>query len=663
MPFTAHRSHLAYRRWTLRLALFVLAALVAALAVKAYLVVQRAQELRAGVEQVAALAAQPALAEGDAALLAELGPAVARTRRDAAALRAEAAPLLPLADNLGWLPHYGPTLRAARPLLTAAAELSAAADEGFTALAPVLAARDSGRPLGPTVANELAAAHPRLVAARAALSRGTDAFEQVPVDALVEPLRPPLARLAALLPLADDAADLALALPALLGVDGSRSYLVLAQNPDELRPTGGLITAAGTLTIEDGLITSAVITDSGALDDPERYAYPMPPPALQRYMGMELWLFRDANWSPDFPTAARQAMALYSLSHPTPLEGAIALDPAAIQLLLAATGPVTLPGSSQPIDATNVVAAMRDGAPPMPGDTTPWAVRRKAFLPPLTRALLDRLASAARTDSRAVLEALRQALDERHLQVFLADRDAAAVFARHGWDGAVRPGSADFLMAVDANIGYNKSNTHIRRSMHYAVDLRDPGVPSAELTLRYTHQLDQDVPCEQARGYLAVWQIGSYDEWTAGCYFNYLRVLVPGASRLISATAEAVPGAWMDSGVGDDGTTLLEPAENGTAALQTLLVVPPGAERERTFRYSLPPAVVQRAGDLLRYRLVVQQQAGAPASPLAVDVQLPDGATLVSSSLPPARNEGAVLHFAFDPARERVLNLVFSDVP
>ncbi len=44
-------------------------------------------------------------------------------------------------------------------------------------------------------------------------------------------------------------------------------------------------------------------------------------------MGIDLWVFRDSNWSPDFPTAARQAVALYRPGQPVSVDGVVALGP------------------------------------------------------------------------------------------------------------------------------------------------------------------------------------------------------------------------------------------------------------------------------------------------------------------------------------------------
>ena len=72
-------------------------------------------------------------------------------------------------------------------------------------------------------------------------------------------------------------------------------------------------------------------------------------------MNIEMWLFRDANWSPDFPTSANMARDLYKLGHGRDIANVVAFDPYAAQLMLAAIGPVTVERSPDPITAEECV--------------------------------------------------------------------------------------------------------------------------------------------------------------------------------------------------------------------------------------------------------------------------------------------------------------------
>jgi hypothetical protein len=640
------------------LAITILLAL-AVLGVKGWRLYVLAQALRADARALE-VAAKP-----DAPALASLGQLLAKTHDDALALQAEAAPLFPIARRLGWVPVYGPNLAAAEPLLDLAVGLSGAADDSFAALAPLILDRDPALPIGVALATRLTAARPQLESARGSLARALEAWQRIPVDRLAAPLRDPLRRVEPLLAPAQDGIDLALAAPNLLGAHDRRDYLLIAQNPDELRATGGLITGAGTLTLEAGRLTAFSIGDSVAVDNLAASPYPDPPEPLLHYMGIQLWVFRDSNWSPDFPTSARAAMNLYQRGQGRAVTGAIAFDPTAVQLLLAAIGPVSVEGIPEPISATNVIPYMRNvilytrgnGNPP---DAAPWWLQRKAFMGPLAQAMLARIESdPAGSNLLALAQAFRRALDERHILIYVQQPDAAAVFARSGWDGAVRPGTNDFLMVVDSNMGYNKVNSNIHEEATYLVDLSDPAAPSALLTIKHSHRLHNPVVCDQKQGFETIIAIRRYEELMTGCYWDYLRVLIPGSSRLVAATVQPIPGEWLLSGVGDDGAARLSAGEPGTSVLSTFLVLQPGAERQTIFRYRLPATVLTQDAQGWHYHLILQKQAGIDTLPISVNVALPPTATLISASSTPAVRVDQTLSFNFALTQDQRLDLNF----
>ena len=56
-------------------------------------------------------------------------------------------------------------------------------------------------------------------------------------------------------------------LPEILGENGPRTYLLIAQNENELRPTGGFISGSGTLVVENGAIQSIEMIDANNVDE------------------------------------------------------------------------------------------------------------------------------------------------------------------------------------------------------------------------------------------------------------------------------------------------------------------------------------------------------------------------------------------------------------
>src|SRR5205085_6348840 len=91
--------------------------------------------------------------------------------------------------------------------------------------------------------------------------------------------------------------------PVLLGANTPQQYLMLAQNNDELRPTGGFISAVGVVKVDRGELSVEWFRDSFAVDDLSINHSPAPAP-LEKYMWAEQWLLRDSNWYADFPTSA-----------------------------------------------------------------------------------------------------------------------------------------------------------------------------------------------------------------------------------------------------------------------------------------------------------------------------------------------------------------------
>lgn len=574
-------------------------------------------------------------------------------RADVTTLARQAGWAARLAPALGGLPGVGGDLRAAPHLLMVAERLTRAGVLACDALAPAF-----GRVGGELNAPSMESLLPHLVAARPALEEALREVEQAaaawePVD--LQALSPRTARWAARLdramPLLRAGLSAAILAPDLLGADGPRTYLILAQNEDELRPTGGFLTGVGEVHVQNGRLVRMTFRDSYSVDDFSR-PYPDPPEPLRRYMGIDLWVFRDSNWSPDFPTAARQAMALYRTGAPIRIDGVIALDQYALRELVGVLGPLTV--EREIVTRETVIPYIRRAWAPEGGRLTKeWWRERKAFMDMLAQAAWDRLQKGP-VDGRRLAQTLLQLLEEKHLLVYLADPRAQALLAERNWDGALRSGKGDFLMVVDANVGYNKANAKVQEAIAYEVNLaRWP--PQVTLTLVYTHTAKGDYPCRPEVRYDPVY------EWMMDrCLWNYLRVYIPRGSRLIAAIQIPVPGEALWSGRPEPGEVIARPAEEGPfLSLATLLLLPPGAVQTRSFTWELPGDRVAWDGNNGTYTLRIQKQPGTVGHPLRLRIRLPERATLVAADPPPSAVEGSVVIYETRLDRDREFSLRF----
>lgn len=183
----------------------------------------------------------------------------------------------------------------------------------------------------------------------AELQAGLQALDSA---ALVDPVRAGVDQVKGVLDTAAPLLDLA---PGLLGADGERQYLLVAQSNAETLPLGGSAASQSLIRVSpDGQIAIVAQADSGQFKrgapdvELDQSAIDLYGPALTIH-------FNNAPGRPDFPTAAHLMTAFWARDiGDDRIDGVISVDPLALSRILVATGPVTVPGWGE-ITAENVV--------------------------------------------------------------------------------------------------------------------------------------------------------------------------------------------------------------------------------------------------------------------------------------------------------------------
>jgi hypothetical protein len=512
-------------------------------------------------------------------------------------------------------------VRGADDVVAAAGDLLAAAGEGlaigrrFVDIREAQAADPQRASALSQLVELMATSRDRAVAASADVGRARQTLSGVP-DGLVgevERARDAMrARIEKYGPLLDGYLAASERLPAILGWDTPRRYLVLTQNPAELRPTGGYIGSFGIVAFDKGRLVERAFQDVFLLDLPWDYPFVRGPQELHDYLLGEAqpWQLADANWSPDFPTSARDAIRLYTNeSGDARIDGVLAITTYTIDELLKVTGPMTVPDYGVTIasgEATLKVLQLTRTAR-VPGEN------RKAFLSAFADRLFDSLTGLSPTKWGAVLgevDAFRQA---RLLLAWFRDAADQAVVARGGLDGAVRTDSGDFVYAVDSNVApASKLNAVTTRSLDLAIELDVVGNAVDRLAVTWQNRI------ETADGapYRALAEVG--DLRILGMYF---RLLVPQRSRVEDVSGGGDP-PLSDPAVVED--------EAGRTAIGTYLKVPPGST-SLTYTWTSPYAAdVDDSGGT--YRLTIQKQPGLLPGPLALTIRVPAGYQITAAS-------------------------------
>ncbi|MEA2056672.1 MAG: DUF4012 domain-containing protein, partial [Patescibacteria group bacterium] len=323
-------------------------------------------------------------------------------------------------------------------------------------------------------------------------------------------------------------------LPNIAGAKGERKkYIVLFQNDNELRPTGGFLTAYSVIYIEDGKVTPEKSDDIYELDK-KFYERIEIPESLGRYLTTErYWNLRDMNISPDFKVSMDQFFENYQKvrGEPENVDGIIAVDTHVLTRLLEILGPTEVPGYGtfsaeidKRCDCPQVVYVLSE----IITKPTPYMREdRKGILGPMMQAILAKTYAAPKQKWPELFNMIWQNIQSRHVQMYFIDEQAQLATENAGAAGRIPdpetiPG--DFLAIVDANLGGAKSNLFTSYKVKQTVDAPENGKLKKTIEITYTNSRQAD-NCNLEAGELCL----------NSTLLDWHRLYLPAGSKLVEA--------------------------------------------------------------------------------------------------------------------------------
>ncbi len=367
-------------------------------------------------------------------------------------------------------------------------------------------------------------------------------------------------------------------LPELAGFKENRTYLLLFQNNLELRPSGGYLGNFGILKVKNGQVISLEIHDTNIFDGFGQ-VQTEPPQSMQDYLGINNWQMRDANWSPDFPTAAQQIEYFYKLQGgQEEFDGIVGVNATILPDLLELTGPIYLAEFNKEFKSENVLYQLEYEVEKGYLQREIDQGERKTVFKALVKEVLKQLVQKNFWEQKDLKDLIFRELDIKNILLFFKEDNEQAVISELNWAGQVNQSWAnDYLMIVEANLAAKKSNAFIKREVEYFIDLSG-SEPQVELEIKYIHQ-------------------GAQKDWFNDDYRAYLRIYLP-------------QGSWLLEVDGAAGKTRFSEESNKTV-FGHWIIVPTGQERIIKFKYLLPERIKQD----LNYQILVQKQPGIDSFP------------------------------------------------
>lgn len=374
---------------------------------------------------------------------------------------------------------------------------------------------------------------------------------------------------------------------------GEKTYLMVFQNYDEARATGGFLGTYGSLKTSNGSIRDLKIESIYNVDGQitTDIAAPGPfQPAIKK------WGIRDANWFVDFRQSAEKLLFFYEKGKET-AHGVLALTPKTYIELLYLTGPIEMPEYGVILTPDNFQDVVQYKTSV---DYDRELNQPKKFLDDFAPILLDRLSKFSKEEWMQAVGIITSNLQSRHIMMYSTDPKAQQQIEELGFSGKILETEYDYLSINNSNLGGTKTDLEVKqRAVLESKILSDGSIMNTLQIIRNNNSNEINK--------------------------NYLRILVPQESQLISAVGfnqydyykSEVPGMRTDPdlAIWDKGhvqSDVLIHQEGNKTEFSGWVITDALSQKIITITYILPFKLQLTALDGIQsYSLLLQKQSGS----------------------------------------------------
>ncbi|OGH20504.1 MAG: hypothetical protein A3D74_02760 [Candidatus Levybacteria bacterium RIFCSPHIGHO2_02_FULL_37_13] len=333
-------------------------------------------------------------------------------------------------------------------------------------------------------------------------------------------------------------------LPSLLGDPKEKKYLVLFQNDNELRPTGGFITAYAVFRIDKGIVHVDRSDDIYMLDNAISQKPKAPAPILKYLPLVNVLHLRDTNLSPDFIESMKTFNTLYNKAPgKIDVDGIIAIDThmlvSTIKILdneIYAGGIKFTTDNDPRCDCPQVIYRLEElVSTPKSLDLRITSLasvqaQRKDILGSLLYAIMEKaLKSSPKLYWGPLFQDLFAKVSEKHVLAYLYNKDAQDGIEALNAAGRIKPYEGDYLHINEANFGGAKSNLFVSESVTVDYDVSSDGTITKKLTVNYNNP-HAPSDCNLERGNLCINAV----------LRNWIRIYVPLGSKILDSKGSEV---------------------------------------------------------------------------------------------------------------------------
>jgi hypothetical protein len=390
-----------------------------------------------------------------------------------------------------------------------------------------------------------------------------------------------------------------------------KSFLVLFENNNELRPSGGFIGTYGYFKTNDGKIISQKISSIYDLDGQltEKIAAPG-----AFHDATPTWGIRDSNWFSDFRTSAVKAGTFFEKEAGETPDAVIAVTPDVFVDLLKITGPIDFPKYNLTLTADNFREQVQLNTSVLYDKKSNAPKQMLADFAPL---LIQKLSEIKDGSKTALLSLMFKNLSSKNILFFDRNPAVQSELEKYNWAGAINANDSDYLSIVNTNIGGRKTDLDVKQSALIKSEVQSNGEIINTLTYTREHQINLNQTDKN---------------------IDYVRFLVPQGSKLISAEGFNFKKHYLSDGSGNsvganyivdpdlaaiDKSSQIDPTsgtvttvESGKTSFGNWIEIDPGQKSSVTIKYILP----FNYSSVKHFSILLQKQPGN--NPINISYQL-----------------------------------------
>lgn len=369
-----------------------------------------------------------------------------------------------------------------------------------------------------------------------------------------------------------------------LGQTEPTRYLLMFQNSNEIRATGGFMGSFALLDINKGKIDNLDIPAGGTYDLKSQLKEFVISPYPHHLLGTR-WQTWDVNWWPDWPTTASKIAWFYERSGGPTVDGVIAINSSVISTLLGFLGSIELPEYNKVLSADNVILSLQHA---IEFEYDKDENKPKQIIADLAPIILDNIYNLSAQQIIQLGDLLNKHLINKDIQLYFNDKDRQQFVIKKGWAGDLKDTSGDYLNVIVQNIGGGKSDSVIEQTVDYHLTVGPDNYLIGKARIVRQHNGNPNDVFARQRN------------------VAFIRIYVPLGSELITVEGATEPEQKLFKDIPDfyeadndliklDGINYYHPFDKYYETEQfnkkvfgQWLMLDPGETKELTFIYRLP---------------------------------------------------------------------------